>query len=260
MPFDPVDSNFVLHDLEQLSRAKNYIAWQQHLIARELGTRVVDIGCGLGNLIEGLLDRELVIAMDPNPELVARVEQRFPGRTNLRTLVCDVTDECFAGLARFRPDSCVTTNVLEHIEDDVRALRAMASILTPDGVIVLLVPAFQALYGPIDRKLGHYRRYTRASLAQVADAPGCGSRKAHYLNVVGFFGWWVNARIFRRQTHSERQIAIFDRYVAPVMSRSRTSFIRHSDSRCSRYWSASVARINPGCRVAGARIPPAEPR
>ena len=71
----------------------------------------------------------------------------------------------FRDLARFRPDSVVCLNVLEHIADDRAALGAMSEIVVPGGVIVLLVPAFDALYGPIDRNLGHYRRYRRRSLA-----------------------------------------------------------------------------------------------
>ena len=240
---DPVDSNYVLEDLEQLALAKNYTAWQQRLVSREVGKRVVDIGCGLGNLIGGLLDRELVIALDPDPELVARVDRRFMGRNNLHTLICDVTDECFSALARFHPDSCISTNVLEHIEDDVRALRAMRSILVPGGVVVLLVPAFEALYGPIDEKLGHYRRYTRASLAQVARAAGLRIRKAHYLNIVGFFGWWANARVFGvRPTRSGKSPSSTG-MSRPRCRGSRMPCIPPSDSRCSRCWSEPAGLI-----------------
>ena len=39
------------------------------------------------------------------------------------------------------------------------------------------------------------------------------------MNVIGFFGWWTNAHVFRREAQSERQIQIFDRYLVPVMSR-----------------------------------------
>ena len=79
----------------------------------------------------------------------------------LTAVACDVTAIEFRALSRYHPDSCVCLNVLEHIEDDRRALENMASVLTPSGVIVLLVPASNALYGPIDRNLGHFRRYTR---------------------------------------------------------------------------------------------------
>jgi hypothetical protein len=84
---------------------------------------------------------------------------------------------------------------------------------------VLLVPAFPALYGPIDHNLGHYRRYSRGSIARLADSTGLRIRKAHYMNAIGFFGWWVNAHILRRGAQSERQIGIFDRYLVPLLSR-----------------------------------------
>jgi len=84
---------------------------------------------------------------------------------------------------------------------------------------VLLVPAFPALYGPIDSNLGHYRRYSRGSIAKLAESTGLRIRKAHYVNAVGFFGWWVNSHILKRQAQSEKQIAIFDRYLVPLLSR-----------------------------------------
>lgn len=83
---------------------------------------------------------------------------------------------------------------------------------------MLIVPAFAALYGPIDRNLGHYRRYSRASIARVGAQAGFRVKKVRYLNTVGFFGWWMNARVLKREAQSETQIAIFDRYVVPVMS------------------------------------------
>jgi SAM-dependent methyltransferase len=121
-------------------------------------------------------------------------------------------------LAHYRPDSVVCVNVLEHIEGDAAALRAMVEIVVPGGVIVLLVPAFDALYGPIDRNLGHYRRYRRSSLAGLASAAGLEIRKLHYVNALGLFGWWVNARVLKRETQSDGQIAVFDRWMVPFFS------------------------------------------
>jgi hypothetical protein len=95
----------------------------------------------------------------------------------------------------------------------------MASVLVPSGTIVLLVPAFQALYGPIDRNLGHHRRYNRRSLTRLAQAAGLEIRKLHYINAIGFFAWWINSHAFRREAQSPRQIEIFDRYVVPWLSR-----------------------------------------
>ena len=95
----------------------------------------------------------------------------------------------------------------------------MAAILQPGGVIVLLVPAFPMLYGPIDKQLGHYRRYTRSSMRKLAGAAGLQFRRARYMNAVGFFGWWANSHIFKREVQSAGQIGVFDRYIVPLSSR-----------------------------------------
>jgi SAM-dependent methyltransferase len=212
-------SAYTLEDQERMSRAENYFAWQSRLVTRELGRRVVEVGCGLGNFTGMLLDREAVIAVDSEPDCIQRLKQRYPDRSNLHAFACDAGSPAFTDLARFHPDSCVCLNALEHIQDDRQALHGMASILGPGGVVVLLVPAFPALYGPIDRNLGHYRRYSRASIARLAGSTGLRIRKAHYMNALGFFGWWVNSHILKRAAQSERQIEIFDRYLVPLFSR-----------------------------------------
>jgi 2-polyprenyl-3-methyl-5-hydroxy-6-metoxy-1,4-benzoquinol methylase len=210
---------YTVEDQQRMAQAKNYFAWQGRLVERELGQRVVEVGCGLGNFTERLLDRETVIAVDIEPDCIARLKARYPTQRNLEAIVCDAGSSEFSGLARFHPDSCVCLNVLEHIEDDRTALRNMASILTAGGVIVLLVPAFPALYGPIDRNLGHCRRYSRQSIRRLAAAAGLCLKKAHYVNAPGFFGWWANSHVFRREAQSATQVEIFDRYLVPLVSR-----------------------------------------
>ncbi len=98
-------------------------------------------------------------------------------------------------------------------------MRRLASTLVPGGVLAALVPACPALYGPIDRNLGHYRRYTRRSLFELAERTGLSVKKIHYVNFTGFFGWWMNARVRPREIQSERQIEVFDRFVVPISSR-----------------------------------------
>jgi SAM-dependent methyltransferase len=212
-------SIYTITDQERMAHAANYFAWQGRLVAPQLGRRVVEVGCGIGNFTGMLLDREMVLAVDVDPACIERLQQRYADRPNLHAYVCEPASDAFAGLARWRPDSCVCLNVLEHIEDDGRALAAMASVLAPGGTIVLLVPAFQALYGPIDRNLSHHRRYSRESLAKLAHVTGLAIETLHYVNAVGFFGWWMNAHVFRREAQSASQIEVFDRCVVPWLSR-----------------------------------------
>ena len=216
-------SDYTLQDQQLMAQAKNYFAWQCRLVTAELGRRVVEVGCGIGNFTGMLLDRD-VMSVDVEPECIAELERRYEGRANLRAMACDWggsdwTQRAFPVLTAFRADSCVCLNVLEHIEDDREALQRMASILQPGGTIVLLVPAFPLLYGPIDKLLGHYRRYTRYSLRRLAEGVGLQVKTLHYMNAIGFFGWWANAHVLKRDAQSAGQIGFFDRYVVPVSSR-----------------------------------------
>jgi SAM-dependent methyltransferase len=211
--------SFILEDQARMAKARNYFAWQGRLVMPELGRRVVEVGCGIGNFTGMLLDREMVVSIDIEPHCVERLQARYPDRPNLYATCCDAGSAAFADLRRFHPDSCVCLNALEHIADDRAALEAMASILEPGGAIVLLVPAFESLYGPLDHNLGHYRRYTRQSMVQLAAAAGLEVKTARYMNVAGFFGWWANSHLFRRESQSAKQIEFFDRFVAPIMSR-----------------------------------------
>jgi 2-polyprenyl-3-methyl-5-hydroxy-6-metoxy-1,4-benzoquinol methylase len=202
-----------------MTKARNYFAWQSRMVMKELGQRVVEVGCGIGNFTGMLMDREIVIAMDVEAHCIERLLKRYPGRRNLHVFCGDASDAAFTGLDRFHPDSFVCLNVLEHIADDRKALSAMAAMLPPGGVIVLLVPAFEALYGPLDHNLGHYRRYTRRSMVEMAESVGLAVKTAHYVNAAGFFGWWANSKIFHKEAQSQRQIEFFDRFVVPIMSR-----------------------------------------
>jgi len=203
-----------------MSRAKNYFAWQARLVRRELGHRVLEVGCGIGNFTALIRDRDAVMAIDIDPSCISRLRFRFGNQANLDSRVSDVASEEFLELKQFRADSCIALNVLEHINDDRAALARMAAILGPGGKIVLLVPAFPSLYGPIDRNLRHFRRYTPGSLRRMADSIGLKVAKLHFVNSIGFFGWWWNARIGKIEAQSERQIGIFDRSIVPFMSRA----------------------------------------
>jgi 2-polyprenyl-3-methyl-5-hydroxy-6-metoxy-1,4-benzoquinol methylase len=209
--------SYALEDQRRMSAAKNYFAWQARLVLPHLGRRVLEVGCGIGNFTGNLLDRELVVAIDSDPDGIAHLSNRYINCSNLHALVVEAGQ--VKSLAAFEFDSAVCLNVLEHIADDVQVLREIAQTLKPGGVLVLLVPAFSTLTGPIDRNLGHFRRYSRSLLMRRAIDTGFAIRGIRYVNAAGFFGWWWNARVLRREAQSTVQIAFFDRFVVPVASR-----------------------------------------
>jgi 2-polyprenyl-3-methyl-5-hydroxy-6-metoxy-1,4-benzoquinol methylase len=212
-------SEYTLRDQELMQAARRYFAWQARLVRRELGRRVIEVGCGVGNFTRHLLDRELVIALDVEPACVAQLNRELGSPTNVMAKQLDVADPAFVELREQAPDSIVCLNVLEHVRDDLQALEHMAAVLRPGGKAVLLTPACEALYGPIDRNLGHYRRYSKQGLRTLAASAGFTVKTLRYMNSIGCIGWWINARLLKRTAQSEGQIRVFDRFIVPVLER-----------------------------------------
>lgn len=211
-------TDYTLRDQERMKAAQRYFAWQSRMASRELGRRVVEVGCGVGNFTRHLIDRELVAAIDVEADCVAKLLTNLHHPVNVTARTMDVVDPEFVEFRELDIDSIVCMNVLEHVRDDRLALRNMAAVLGPGGKAVLIVPAFEALYGPIDRNLGHYRRYSKSGLRSLAAAAGFHVTRMRYMNSVGCVGWWVNSKIFMRTEQSAKQIRTFDRLIVPPLA------------------------------------------
>ena len=214
-----VSVDYTIRDQQRMQRASRYFQWQASLAAEHLGRRVLEIGCGVGNFTRHLLDRDLVVGLDVVAECVAQHRDRFAEHPHVESTLLDILDPSVLHLVDRGFDSIACLNVLEHISDDEKALQHMHAVLPPGGRAVLIVPAFSSLYGPIDRNLGHFRRYSKTSWKRLAHATGFREIVTEYMNMPGFFGWWLNARVFKKTEQSEHQIAIFDSLVVPVSSR-----------------------------------------
>ena len=101
------------------------------------------------------------------------------------------------------------------VEDHAAALRFIHSALVPGGRAIVLVPAFQFLYGTIDAKIGHFRRYTRRDLLPRMREAGFVIEHSFYMNVIGMAGWFWNNRVRRIKDEDVGQIVVFDRFIAP---------------------------------------------
>jgi SAM-dependent methyltransferase len=199
-----------------LERASNYNSWIAERAQAHLGTRVLDAGCGSGNITRLLLDRELVVAVDVWEDFVSLMERTFGQARNVAVHRFDLADPAMPKtLERYALDSAICVNVLEHIEDDRAALANMAASLAPGGSIFLLVPAFPVLYGEHDRADHHFRRYTKRSLRETVAGLPLEIETEYYMNLPGFFAWFLVVRMMRRRL-SEEGIGIYDRLIPGI--------------------------------------------
>jgi 2-polyprenyl-3-methyl-5-hydroxy-6-metoxy-1,4-benzoquinol methylase len=125
------------------------------------GLRLLHVGCGAGefNSIATNLGFE-VVACEPDPAAFELAERARPPGCKLHNcglFELDVHDA----------DVVVMHDVLEHIEDDRAAVRAVRDRLRVGGVAVISVPAHAWLFGEHDVQLGHFRRYSQRGLARV---------------------------------------------------------------------------------------------
>lgn len=206
----------LISDLETMSVATNYRNWMYHRLSPYIGQKILEIGAGIGNFTELLIDRELVLPTDNYEPCIAYLSSRFGDRLKAQPILLDASGDIVTALKEYGFDTIVCLNVLEHIEDDLKALVEMHKVLEKGGRLVLLVPAFQFLHGTVDKALGHYRRYTRKDLLPVMCQAGFTIERSFYMNVVGMAGWFWNNRVIKRREESAKQIGIFDRYFAPA--------------------------------------------
>ncbi len=186
-----------------------------------IGQRVLEVGCGLGNLTMHLLNCELVVGIDISPSSVDYVNSVYAHNSNVQAVQCDVTNPDLLGLKSYHFDTVISLNVLEHIEDDVLALRNMYQLLTPKGRLILIVPAHPYLYGSMDRAIGHYRRYTSHELKQKLSDVGFEVFVQKYLNPIGALGWFVNGRFLHRTVPPDAQLKIFNRLMPFIVALER---------------------------------------
>ena len=189
-----------------------YNRWMFERLRRWIGRSVLEIGSGIGNLSAFLVDRERLVLTDTREEYLSRLRQRFADRPNVSVARLYLPDDDRA-VAGQRFDTVICLNVLEHVDDDLSALHAIRRLLGPGGRLVLLVPALQALYGTIDRALGHHRRYNRDGLADLLRATGFKLAHIEYFNLAGIPGWWWAGRVLRRDTIPGGSLKLYDALV-----------------------------------------------
>ena len=189
-----------------------YNRWMYDRLRRWIGRRVLEIGSGIGNLSAFLVDRDRLVLTHTREEYLAQLRERFADRHNVRVARLYLPND-HQDIAGEHFDTIICLNVLEHVEDDAGSLAAMRDLLAPGGRLVLLVPALPALYGAMDRALGHYRRYTRAGLVKLFRASGFDVPHVEYFNLAGVPGWWFAGRVLGRDTIPRGSLRLYDRLV-----------------------------------------------
>jgi SAM-dependent methyltransferase len=200
--------------LDALSQTAHFNAWMADTIRGFVGSKVLEIGAGIGNLAQHLHSRRAAYTVtDIEEEHLARLRVRFQNSPKVSLRRCDLGSAVdFAPLAG-SADTVVCLNVLEHIENDAAGLRNIAAALEPGGRAIVLVPQDLSIYGTLDEVLGHYRRYSQDELRAKMERAGFEVEHLFEFNRITRPGWYWNGRVLKRRHFSRFQLWVFDRMV-----------------------------------------------
>ncbi|WP_283138724.1 class I SAM-dependent methyltransferase [Rhizohabitans arisaemae] len=184
------------------------------MVAPHVGRSLLEIGSGLGHFAEQFLPRlDRLVVSDFDPYCVEQLRSRFADRDDVDVLQFGLPTD----IPLHDPvDTVVMMNVLEHIEDDVAALKSLAAVTKPGGRIVIWVPGYMQLYGDFDRKVGHVTRYTPKTLRATVVGAGLRPQILKPINFLGGIAWWLAVRKGGVGYPDPRLVKIYDRTVVPT--------------------------------------------
>ena len=142
--------------------------------------RILEIGCGTGHNLPMLAQFGEIDAIEIDETARAKASERLGKPVGTAPL------PELAGVEPGSYDLVAVLDVIEHVEDDIAALKAIATALKPGGKILITVPAHQWMWSAHDVVNHHKRRYSKAGFVALLEKSGLRGRKLGYFNSLLF--------------------------------------------------------------------------
>lgn len=198
-------------ELKLFSVAHNWRSYWGHFVSPLLRGNVLEVGAGIGTVTQCFSnENNQWTSLEPDEEQLRLFSERgLPPRTEL----CSGTILDLGKGPRW--DQVLYIDVLEHIENDTQEIAQVASLVRPGGYLIILVPAHNWLFSPFDRAVGHFRRYSRRSLAKAIPS-SFKLQSLRSLDSAGLLASVANRVFLGQSMPSARQIRIWDRLLIPI--------------------------------------------
>jgi 2-polyprenyl-3-methyl-5-hydroxy-6-metoxy-1,4-benzoquinol methylase len=210
------DYTYVGSELDLFAGA---LRWKEYLyrqIAPFLGADVLEVGAGIGGTTKILCRKEHArwICLEPDRQLAERLFLALDAGE--LPACCQALVGTLDAVRQLPPfDTLLYIDVLEHIEDDRGEMARVGRHLAPGGHLVVLSPAHPFLYTPFDRAIGHFRRYTRRTLADL-NPPSLELSRLRYLDSAGMLASLGNRLLLKQSLPTPTQIAFWDNWLVPL--------------------------------------------
>ena len=206
------DYKYPGEELALFQHAKHWKKYFSRQIKPYLKGKVLEAGAGIGNNTNLLNDGSFLTWLEPDTEMAIKLQKNILNKTSPAN--CSIQKGTINNINE-KFDTIIYIDVLEHIEADKEELQKANDLLNKCGHIIVLSPAYNHLYIPFDKAIGHYRRYNKRMLGKLSP-PGTDIIKCQYLDTMGYFGLLINKIFMRHTMPSRNKILIWDRFLVPV--------------------------------------------
>ena len=125
-------------------------------------------------------------------------------------------------------DVIIALNVLEHIEDDTKALQNIYRLLKKDGIFIFELPAFQSLYDSYDSELQHFRRYNKSNILKKLKSENFLILDIHYICYSIFLPFLLVKlfnKFFRKKSVLKNNFKLSDNSLITIMLQQEMKLI-----------------------------------
>lgn len=157
--------------------------------------KILDAGCGNGNLIVHLAKLGQVIGIDASKEAVDFCQKEhslYVQQASIQKM--PFSDNEF--------DFIICVDTIEHIEDELSAMKELHRVLKSGGFLIVTVPAFMCLWGGHDEKQGHFRRYIKPYFCNLAKQAGFKIKRCSYFKSTLFLPL-LFTRLFKKNINRQ---------------------------------------------------------
>jgi SAM-dependent methyltransferase len=205
------------HSLQALAGLDNYNRWIYDNISRFLGSNILEIGCGIGNITDYFITPgKKITGIDISDEFTAIAAKKYRDNPDVTIVTGDALNSS-GPLPSGSFDTVVLLNVLEHIKEEKAAMKLIHNMLVTGGRAIILVPAMRFAFGALDKNLGHHKRYERSDMTRVFKEEGFETEKIFYMNWPGAIGWAINSRLLKKKFIPEGQAVLFNNLFVPFL-------------------------------------------
>lgn len=207
---------YIGNELELFQHATVWKRYYANFLKPNIKGNVLEVGAGIGSTTRYLCDGSQAkwLCLEPDPFLFEKLQNKIQNKElpSCCYAVKGVTSDLQKDI---KFDTILYIDVIEHIENDPAELRQAREILTAGGHLIVVVPAYQFLYSPFDKTIGHYRRYNKKKL--LLAAPGdLQLQKLFYLDSVGLVASMMNKYFLKQDYPTIKQINFWNKFMIPI--------------------------------------------